>query len=88
MALNVGSRQRSDTSGVGAKPTLRGHRCSDVVDRWCSLIPGLGVKLSTIILARPTVLSAADSRRKFQYVIRSAYEEHQRVAKESELRHT
>jgi hypothetical protein len=28
------------------------------VDRCCSLIPGLGVKLSTIILAGPTVLSA------------------------------
>jgi hypothetical protein len=26
--------------------------------RFCSLIPGLGVKLSTIILAGPTVLSA------------------------------
>ena len=26
--------------------------------RYCSLIPGLGVKLSTIILAGPTVLSA------------------------------
>ncbi len=28
------------------------------IDRCCSLIPGLGVKLSTIILAGPTVLSA------------------------------
>jgi hypothetical protein len=26
--------------------------------RYCSLIPGLAVKLSTIILAGPTVLSA------------------------------
>jgi hypothetical protein len=31
---------------------------SFVPDRFCSLIPGLGVKLSTIILAGPTVLSA------------------------------
>ena len=29
-----------------------------VLSRCCSLIPGLGVKLSTIILAGPTVLSA------------------------------
>jgi hypothetical protein len=29
--------------------------------RFCSLIPGLGVKLSTIILAGPTVLSAVDT---------------------------
>ena len=29
-----------------------------VAPRLCSLIPGLGVKLSTIILAEPTVLSA------------------------------
>ena len=28
------------------------------VGRYCSLIPGLGVKLSTTILAGPTVLSA------------------------------
>jgi len=28
----------------------------------CSLIPGLGVKLSTIILAGPTVLSAVKER--------------------------
>ena len=28
------------------------------VGRYCSLIPGLAVKLSTIILAGPTVLSA------------------------------
>jgi hypothetical protein len=27
-------------------------------DRYCSLIPGFGVKLSVIILAGPTVLSA------------------------------
>jgi hypothetical protein len=32
-----------------------------VVVRFCSLIPGLGVKLSTIILAGPTVLSAVEA---------------------------
>jgi hypothetical protein len=31
---------------------------SPLIPRLCSLIPGLGVKLSTIILAGPTVLSA------------------------------
>jgi hypothetical protein len=31
------------------------------VGRCCSLIPGLRVKLSTTILARPTVLSAVDT---------------------------
>ena len=40
----------SDTFGMSGKRTLSGGLCS--------LIPGLGVKLSTIILAGPTVLSA------------------------------
>ena len=42
---------------VLAKGILAGGAMS-VVGRFCSLIPGLGVKLSTIILAGPTVLSA------------------------------
>ena len=40
------------------KRTSSRHRKSVARDRFCSLIPGLGVKLSTIILAGPTVLSA------------------------------
>jgi hypothetical protein len=34
------------------------HRAMSALCRFCSLIPGLAVKLSTIILAGPTVLSA------------------------------
>ncbi len=43
---------------LGGKRTRTGHRESGAPDRFCSLIPGLGVKLSTVILAGPTVLSA------------------------------
>src|ERR1700741_3900820 len=41
-------------------PYLRNERACDMtaVGRLCSLIPGLGVKLSANILAGPTVLSA------------------------------
>jgi hypothetical protein len=35
-----------------------GNEATSAFDRFCSLIPGLGVKLSMIILAGPTVLSA------------------------------
>src|SRR5271168_1023466 len=37
---------------------LSTNRTMSSIGRYCSLIPGLGVKLSTIILAGPTVLSA------------------------------
>jgi len=44
----------SRVNRVGLNPRNRHPACT----RLCSLIPGLGVKLSTIILAGPTVLSA------------------------------
>src|SRR5215472_4187375 len=56
--------------GVQLLPSARNVRCTsesgainasqrkDALCRYCSLIPGFGVKLSAIILAEPTVLSA------------------------------
>src|ERR1700688_3583536 len=38
--------------------TRRQTASAAATGRFCSLIPGLGVKLSTVILAGPTVLSA------------------------------
>src|SRR5690349_21452778 len=46
------SRRRSVALGSNSMSALR-----PLFLRLCSLIPGLGVKLSTIILAGPTVLS-------------------------------
>ena len=43
------------------KRTWRGYSAMSALCRFCSLIPGLGVKLSTIILAGPTVLSAVEA---------------------------
>ena len=52
-------------SGLGATADIA-QRCgldaSVAFDRYCSLIPGLVVKLSTIILAGLTVLSAVGAR--------------------------
>jgi hypothetical protein len=45
------ARYRTEGGATARLPNVRVGRC-------CSLIPGLGVKLSTIILAGPTVLSA------------------------------
>src|SRR5580692_4370920 len=45
-------------SALPQKRTLHHGRGMSAKGRLCSLIPGLGVKLSTIILAGPTVLSA------------------------------
>jgi hypothetical protein len=42
----------------GHKLTTAGVRATSATGRFCSLIPGLVVKLSNDILAGPTVLSA------------------------------
>src|SRR4029077_19063516 len=49
-------------SGGGVHPIINPARPMSAVDGFCSLIPGLGVKVSTIILAGPTVLSAVGAR--------------------------
>ena len=61
------------------KRTWRGYSAMSALCRFCSLIPGLGVKLSTIILAGPTVLSAVEAspphdgvRRRWWIIVASA----------------
>ena len=65
MHTSLPQRVKRNTFTVSARlplrPELPTYRCvalSDVQGRFCSLIPGLGVKLFTVILAGPTVLSA------------------------------
>ena len=55
MQLLPSARNVRCTSESGA---INASQRKDALCRYCSLIPGFGVKLSAIILAGPTVLSA------------------------------
>jgi hypothetical protein len=57
---NNGSRikRRSNSSGSTRQERRQSPGARSAFGRFCSLIPGLGVKLSAIIPARPSVLSA------------------------------
>jgi hypothetical protein len=50
--------RRSVESTLKSGHSAHSVQCRPLYPRLCSLIPGLSVKLSVIVLARPTVLSA------------------------------